>query len=197
MSDVGIDTFGAILEELKGIPYADKLIRISQVGLGVINMWFLRKVARFLRGSESISIAEKNSFLESLNLRDRRRIASYITNLLYVSEDEKKADIIGNIYAARVRGMISNEQMLRLCSIISKVFVDDLKHLSTYSEATDYQGYVTDSLYSVGLLERMSSVMEWVDEKGVNSMSMGGRKFVLNDMGSILLQLLADNGTLL
>jgi len=190
--DVGIDTFGALLEELKGIPYVDKIIRICQVGLGVNNMWFLRKVARFLKATESISDAEKNRFLEGLDMRDKRRITSYITNLLYVSEDEQKAEIMGNIYAARVMGRISNELMLRLCSIVNRVYVDDLQCLPQYFEATDYQGYVTDSLYSAGLLERLSSVSEWVDENGQNSMSMGVRRFVLNDLGNTLFRLLFD-----
>jgi hypothetical protein len=90
--------------------------------------------------------------------------------------------------------MINNEQMLRLCSIINRVFVDDLNHLPTYFNATDYQGFVTDSLYSAGLLERLSSVREWTDEEGVNSMSMGERRFVLNDLGNILFHILNEGG---
>ncbi len=192
LSDIGIDTFGAVLDELKGIPYVDTLIRISQVGLGVINMWFLRKVARFLRGTESISDEEKNRFINGLSLKDKQRISSYIINLLYISEDEQKAEIMGRVYASRVRNVISNEQMLRLCSVVNKVFVDDLQQLATYFKSTDYQGYVTDSLYSVGLLERLSSVSEWVDEHGVNSMSLGGRKYILNDLGTILFRVLYE-----
>ena len=192
LSDIGIDTFGAVLDELKGIPYVDTLIRISQVGLGFINMWFLRKVARFLRGTESISDEEKNSFINGLSLKDKQRISSYIMNLLYISEDEQKAEIMGRVYAARVRNIISYEQMLRLCSVVNKVFVDDLQQLVTYLKSTDYQGYVTDSLYSVGLLERLSSVSEWVDENGVNSMSMGERKYILNDLGTTLYRVLYE-----
>lgn len=194
--DVEIDTAVQIINEVKEIPYADKIIKFCQVGYGILNIWHLRKIAKFLKGSESISDEEKDNYLASLDKKDKQRISGYLANLLYLSEDEEKAEIIGIIYAARVRNMITNEEMLRLCSDVNKVFVFDIRNLVEYMEPCEYKGFVTDNLYTGGLLEQMSSAEQTKDEQGYIGMSLGVRKYKLNRMGEILFTILTEAGCL-
>ena len=192
--DVEIDTFGQIMEELKDMPYVDKLIKFCKVGFGIMNMWQIRKIARFLKGSETISDEEKDKYLNSLNKKDKQRISGYLTNLLYVTEDEEKAEILGLIYAARVKNEINNEDMLRLSSDVNKVFVFDLQLLNNYVSPHKYCGYTTDNLYSAGLLEQLSSAEEIPEDNGVHGIAIGVRKYKLNIMGEKLMSILRNAG---
>ena len=192
--DVEIDTFGQIMEELKDMPYVDKLIKFCKVGFGIMNMWQIRKIARFLKGSETISDEEKDKYLNSLNKKDKQRISGYLTNLLYVTEDEEKAEILGLIYAARVKNEINNEDMLRLSSDVNKVFVFDLQLLNNYVSPHKYCGYTTDNLYSAGLLEQLSSAEEIPEDNGVHGMAIGVRKYKLNIIGEKLMSILRNAG---
>lgn len=192
--DVEIDTAGQIISELEDVPYVDKLIKFCKVGYGILNIWHIRKIAQFLKGSESVSDEEKDRYLESLDKKDKQRISGYLTNLLYLTEDEEKAKIIGFIYAARVRNRITNEEMLRLCSNLNKLFVFDIKILPEYTEPCEYKGYVTDNLYVGGLLEQMSSAEQTKDVHGDIGMALGLRKYKLNRVGEMLLAILSEAG---
>ena len=192
--DVEIDTVGQIINELKDVPYVDKLINFCKVGYGILNIWHIRKIAKFLKGSESISDEEKDKYLGNLDKKDKQRISGYLTNLIYLTEDEEKAEIMGIIYAARVRNRITNEDMLRLCSNLNKLFVFDIKSLPEYNNPCEYKDYVTDNLYVGGLLELMSSAEETKDEQGNISMAIGVRKYRLNSIGHMLLTILLEAG---
>lgn len=181
--DVEIDTMGDIMKEMTDMPYVDKIVKFCKVGLGILNVLHIRKIARFLKGSESISDKEKNRYLSSLDKKDKQRISGFLTNLLYLTEDEDKAEIFGHIYAARVRNEINNEEMLRLCSSVNRIFVFDLKKLNQYSTPITYTGYETDNLYAGGLLEQMSTAET---QEHLHSISLGVRKYKLNQLGEKL-----------
>ena len=107
-----------------------------------------------------------------------------------MTEDEEKAEILGLIYAARVRNEITNEDMLRLSSDVNKVFVFDLQLLNNYVSPHEYSGYTTDNLYSAGLLEQLSTA----EKSGLHGMAIGVRKFKLNVMGEKLMRILRNAG---
>ena len=192
--DVEIDTIGSIIENAEEIPYAGSLLKFCKAGLGFINIWFLRKIARFIKASAIVSDVEKEQFLKNLSSKDKTRISCYLTNLLYVTEEERKAEIMGKIYAARVRNKINNEMMLRLCSTVNGVFIFDLDTLYKYREESDYDGYMTDNLFGSGLLEQLSSnKTEKVPGKSYYSMSIGLKRYKLNEIGEILCKILSDD----
>lgn len=181
--DVEIDTVGDIMKELADTPYVDKIVKFCKVGYGIFNVWHVRKIARFLKGSGSISDEEKDKYLSKLSKKDKQRISGFLTNLLYITESEEKAEIFGLIYAARVRNEIDNEEMLRLCSSVNRVFVFDLPLLSTFVFPHKYVDYHTDNLYAAGFLEQLSSAET---QEHLESIALGVRKYKLNSMGEKL-----------
>ena len=52
--------------------------------------------------------------------------------------------------------------------------------------------YCTPRNYGLNWRHSDFDISEWVDENGVNSMSMGGRKYILNDLGTILFRVLYE-----
>ena len=147
--------------------------------------------ARFLKGSESISDEEKDKYLSNLSKKEKQRISGFLTNLLYITESEEKAEIFGLIYAARVRNEIDNEEMLRLCSSVNRVFVFDLPLLSSFVAPNNYVDYHTDNLYAAGFLEQLSSAET---HEHLQSISLGVRKYKLNAIGEKLRSILSFAG---
>ena len=92
----------------------------------------LRRNWPILIVSEDIDDKIKNQFYSSLSQRNYKHISAYLIHLL--STEENKAMIMGSIYKARLMNRINNNEMLRLCSVVARAFLPDLKSLPDYLE---------------------------------------------------------------
>ena len=138
---------------------------------------------QFLQQSEDISQEKKEAFLAKLDKKDRKRMYGYLMHLLYTAEEDRKADVVGKVYRDRIMGNIDNDMFLRLCSAINKVYIDDVDQLHKYVEPNPKDDYVTNNLYSSGLLQTTESKFE-------ESTFVVGGSYVLNDIGRHLLRIL-------
>ena len=177
------EVFSDVLEEMKDFPWLGSLIKLGMVGKGFLDLRFVWKIGRFLQQSEDIPQEKKEAFLAKLGKKDRKRMYEYLMHLLYRAEEEKKADVMGKVYRDRIMGNIDNYMFLRLCSAINKVYIDDVDRLVEYVEPNPKNDYVTNNLYSSGLLQVTESKFEG------SSLVVGG-SYVLNDVGKHLLRLL-------
>ena len=80
-------------------------------------------------------------------------------------------------------GHIDNDMFLRLCSAINKVYIDDVDRLKEYVKPNPKDDYVTNNLYSSGLLQTTESKFE-------ESAFVVGGSYALNDIGKHLLRIL-------
>lgn len=172
-----------ILDELKEFPWLGSLIKLGRVGKGFMDLRFIWKIGRFLQQSEDISQEKKEAFLAKLDIKDRKRMREYLMHLLYTAEEDRKADVMGKVYRDRIMGNIDNDMFLRLCSAINKVYIDDVEKLQNYVKPNPKDDYVTNNLYSSGLLQTTESKFEG------SSFVVGG-SYVLNDIGRHLLRIL-------
>lgn len=172
-----------ILEEMKECPWLGSLIKLGRVGKGFMDLRFVWKIGRFLQHSEDIVQEKKEAFLAKLDKKDRKRMYEYLMHLLYTAEEERKADIMGKVYRDRIIGNIDNDMFLRLCSAINKVYIDDVGMLQEYINPNPKNDYITNNLYSSGLLQITESRFEG------SSFVVGG-SYVLNDVGKHLLRIL-------
>lgn len=172
-----------ILDELKDMPWLGSLIKLGKVGKGFMDLRFIWKIGRFLRQSEDISIEEKEAFWGKLDKKDRKRMREYLMHLLYTAEEDRKADVMGKVYRDRIMGNIDNDMFMRLCSAINKVYIDDVDKLQNYVEPNPKDDYVTNNLYSSGLLQTTESKFE-------ESTFMVGGSYVLNDIGKHLVRII-------
>lgn len=90
---------------------------------------------------------------------------------------------MGMLYRDRIMGNIDNDMFLRLCSAVTKVYIDDVDRLADYVKPNPKDDYVTNNLYSSGLL--MIS-----DPNGEGSTVIIGVRYELNDIGKHLLRIL-------
>lgn len=177
-----------IVETFCEIPYVGSLIKLGRLANKFQDLHFIRKLAKFLQKEQNIPIEEKERFLSGLGSNQRRKMYEYITHYLLRAEDDAKADIMGYIYKERVYGNIDNEMFLRLCSIVDRAFVYDLRSLPKYEKEdkniNDYDSTIVNALMNLGLIDNEIDNGAW-----------GNRTIIeLNDIGLALHRILNQNG---
>lgn len=183
MADVSAD----VIETMMDIPFIGSVLKLGKLGMDVRDYFFIRRVASFLQGSSKVSDEERQSFaveVKKYGKEKKRKLASYLISLIGSVDDEEKATIMGWIYAERVKNHIDDDMMLRLCSVVNKCFLSDLKTLSEYQKVKVKNGFVSSNLFSLGLLEDSG-----IDGGSVNYEG-GGTIYVLNEIGQKLYDIL-------
>lgn len=183
------EVFADILKTAEDIPYIGSLFKLGKVAVNYMDYRFVRKLHFFLEQSESVEPEKKEKFLNNLSPDDYKRINSYLTQLLYSSEEDGKAILMGKIYRSRLMEEIDNDMMLRLCSIVNKAFLPDLEHLHEYTVENGSNDYICDNLNALGLLQDLENEYEEHHE-GWHSTSLGPTKHQLNVVGHELLRIM-------
>ena len=191
-ADLGLEVGADIIETVADVPYVGSLFKLGKAAKSYIDYRFFRKLGHYLKYANSLPEEKVAEFLDSISPKDKKRISDYLTQVLYSAEDDEKAEIMGKIYVRRVLGEIDNEMMLRLCSIINKCFIYDLKHLRDYKEVTDTNDYITDNLVALGVLADAGNMYEETDD-GLDATGFGPTKHTLNEVGVTLCQIIEDN----
>ena len=177
------DVFSDVWEEMKDFPWVGSLIKLGKVGKCFMDLKFVWKIGRFLKKSEDIEQEKKEAFLAKLDKKDRKRMNEYLMHLLYTAEEDRKADVMGMVYRDRILGNIDNDMFLRLCSAVNKVYIDDVVKLKDYVTPNPKDDYVSNNLYSSGLLKLS-------DPDGEDGGLYIGVRYELNDIGRHLLRIL-------
>ena len=179
------DVASEVIDTMVDFPWIGSLIKSGRVGKRLLDLHFVRKIAIFLKQSDDIEKEEKESFLSKLDQKDRKRMKDYLMHLLYTAEEDKKAAVMGMVYRDRIMGNIDNDMFLRLCSSINRVYIDDIEKLINYVKANSKNDYISNNLYSSGLLQMTESLFTG------ESIQLGG-DFELNEVGKHLLRILRD-----
>lgn len=102
--------------------------------------------------------------------------------MLYISEEDEKAKIMGMIYKTRILNEIDNDMMLRLCSIVYKSYLPDLKKLPYYIEKNNEDSIEANNFINLGLIDNYVGG-SWLNEP----------IWELNDIGNQLYEILNQN----
>ena len=183
-----LDVSADIVETFCDIPYIGSLIKLGKVGSKFQELHFVRKVAKFLEKEKDIPEKEKEKFLDGLTPKRRKILYEYLTHYLLRAEDDAKADIMGYIYKERVYGRIDDKMFLRLCSIVDRAFVFDLKFLPDYADEHKYTNdeniLIVNQFTNLGLIDNDIDTGAW----------SYGATIGLNDIGLNLHRILESNG---
>lgn len=165
------------------LPYLGSLFKIGEVAINLMNWKFAQKIGKFLQQIDDLSETQIEQYLSNLSDKDYSRISDYLLHLLYNADEESKVTLMGKIYKARILNIIDNDMMLRLCSIVQRAYFPDLIELASYTSSRVDKNYVTDNLFSMGLLS--------VDSGGVeNNILRIGTSYTLNSIGELLLSII-------
>lgn len=183
--ELELEVAADIIEICKDVPYVGSLLKLGKVLINIKDWWFTKKLAKFLKASEDIDEETKVQFYSSLNQEDYKRISAYLIHLLSTAEEEDKATIMGSIYKVRLMNKINNDEMLRLCSVIARAFLPDLKSLPDYLEENTNISIEAQSFINLGLIDNFLGGV-WTNHESC----------CLNDTGKLLHDILSESGWL-
>ena len=178
-----LDAFADMMDSLAGFPFVGFLIKCGMIGKRYLDFRFVKKIARFLSKEQDIPIEKKIQFLDSLTPKQRKKISDYVTHYLFHAEDDEKADIMGILYRSIVLEEIDDEMFLRLCSIVDKAFISDLKALPQFIEENRENSIETQSFINLGLIDN-----------NLGGLWQGYPKTELNGIGKKLYEILNSVG---
>ncbi len=181
-TELDFDVLSQIVDSSQTIPILGPILKLGKLGLNYIDYLFMKKLGIFLEQSKNINKEKKQNFIDKLSPNDNKHISSYLIHLLYASEEEDKAKIMGMIYKARLLNEIDNSMMLRLCSIVYKSFLPDLKKLPFYKEQNVEDSIEANNFINLGLINNFVGGI-WVDEPS----------WKLNEIGNQLYEILNQN----
>lgn len=183
------EVFADILDTAKGLPYIGSLFKLGKVAVNYMDYRFVRKLHFFLEQSETLDPEKKEKFMKGLSESDNKRISAYLTQLLYSSEEDSKAALMGKIYRSRLLDEIDNDMMLRLCSVVNKAFMSDLGHLGEFVKDNKSDDYIRDNLNSLGLLRDLGGAYQ-TEDGDWEGLGFGPSIHRLNDVGRELLRIM-------
>ena len=121
--NIELDVFVDILETCKDIPYVGSILKLGKVAVNYMDWRYTIKLSKFLQYSNELDDEIVNEYISSLSQKDYDRISNYLKHLLYNSEEDEKARVMGFIYKARLLNKIDDNIMLRLCSVVNNSFL--------------------------------------------------------------------------
>lgn len=177
------DVFVDIFDSLADFPFIGSLIKLGMIGKRYVDYRYIKKLARFLSKGQDIPIEKKKRFLDSLTPMRRMKLFDYVIHYLFHAEDDEKAEIMGFLYRARVLDEINDIMFLRLCSIVDKAFVYDLRALPEYIKENRDNSITTQNFINLGLIDNYLGGT-WVDYDK-SELNQVGRKLheILNSVG--------------
>lgn len=178
-----LDISGNLIELVCDFPFIGSLIKLGRIGCKYQELFFVRKLAKFLEKEQEIPTEEKEKFLTGLSSKQRNKMYEYLMHYLLRAEDDAKADIMGYLYKERIYKKIDDEMFLRLCSIVDKSFVFELKAMPKYVEKNTEDSIEANSFINLGIIDNYVGGI-WKDMPS----------FELNVVGKTLHKILDSNG---
>ncbi len=160
LQDVAVGAFEAAIDSeladgvLKEIPVFGWLISLGRAGVSVRDRLFARKVEEFITSFSDLSWTERSRIFDELGstpeLQERAALA--IVDILERCDPIHKPRLIGNLFVAMMRRHVLPEDLLRLCSMITGVFPEDLQTLAKRHNPEDLEDGRRFALQANGFL---------------------------------------------
>lgn len=160
LQEVAVGAFEAAIDTemadgiLKEIPILGSLVSLGKAGISIRDRIFARKVEEFINTVSQLSWSERSRIFDELGstpeLQERAALA--ILDLLEKSDPIDKPRLIGNLFVAMRRGHIAGKDLLRLCTMITGVFPDDLQALAKRHSPDDLEDGRRFALQANGFL---------------------------------------------
>ena len=169
---------------LRDIPVIGMLTGLMKAGRDIKTALFIRKVAIFLKKLSSISIQERQKFINQFDSKEKQHeFGQTVLLLLDRAEDMKKPHLIAKIICAYILGQINESDAFRLCAMINRCYTQDLEFLKNYYDSKKIEpGLVTQSLFLAGFLSNHDierNDPQWIGETG----------YYLNEYADLLIRI--------
>ncbi|MBB6128827.1 hypothetical protein [Mucilaginibacter lappiensis] len=156
----GIDVVGILVDLVTKLPVIDTFNKLRNSFNNYNALRLHKKLTRFLLGISDIQPLDRQRFMEDLDsLHElKEKSGEVLIDIIVRMNHLGKIDFLINLFKAKISSKIDIKEFLRLAMILEKVSIMDLHSLKNYDVETysntpgKYEGSLTDSLYSAGLL---------------------------------------------
>ena len=168
------------------IPMIGLLIKTIGLVSTVRDGLFSRKIKRFLLELDKVDESQRIEFELKME-RDKNGFYESLLIVIDQCDSVEKAGLIGKIFSASIRGRISPDVCLRLCSSVNRAFVDDIKAIARFNHPRMNDLEAAEGLVAVGLARRIYDI----EDLGLDSNRRSF--FELNKYGIMILDLVFNS----
>ncbi|MBL37299.1 MAG: hypothetical protein CMP07_02700 [Xanthomonadales bacterium] len=113
---------------LKDIPVVGFVAKSIDVVSSIRDKLFASKIVRFLEAIEEIGEEEKSKLREKMSNspQEAGKVGEVVILTIEQATDSDKSDLVANVFLAYVSGIITANELRRMCDVVDKSFVDDL-----------------------------------------------------------------------
>jgi len=189
-TNLGESALDSILSDgiFKDIPVVGSLISLGKLTYSISDYFLLTRIIHFINGLDLKTQDEIDKFKRKyFKDKDYNKIGSKILLAIEKADDQKKLKWLAKCFRHYFDRKITRSNFLRLTTIITNAFVEDVEKLKVFDEREEItsendiiETYILDQLFSLGLLETHG--FDAGDISGVNS----GNIYALNEFGKIV-----------
>jgi hypothetical protein len=161
LSDVGIEMMESGIDQfldeglLQNIPIVKTILSVYKAGVGFREQFFIKKILVFLNSLSDTSVEDRIKFLEKHHCEDSNLGESLII-ILDRLDSMHKPKLIANLFKSYLAEEIDSVTYHRLCQIVDRCFIEDLKFLKLNEDKETVTGFGALGLANNGLAERAS-----------------------------------------
>lgn len=170
---------------LDGVPIFGTAASIWRAGKEIQHELFIRKIVKFLAETSKVKSEDRKLFEK--NLKNTGKIEEFGEAILHIIDkidDTKKPIIVGRLVSAHMKGLIEYSKTMRLASIVSRCYVQDLELLKDFKHGVQRESTpIAETLHSIGLLSNGG-----LDGGDVSDPLSSGVIYYMNEFGELLLR---------
>jgi hypothetical protein len=180
--EIGLDS---ILEDglLKDIPVVNSIISLYKTGVNIRERFLIKKLLVFLTSLSDTTIEDRLEFI-SKHEKQSAKIGEELIILLDRLDHANKPEYVAKLFKHYLNEEISLIVYHRLCQIIDKCFIEDLKFLKENESREIVTGIEALGLANNGLAVRASFDGGTFDEVNYNPKT----DYKINELGKLLIK---------
>lgn len=115
---------------LTDIPFIGTALKICKAVDSIRDRAFALKLSRFVMSLENITEKQKRSLKEKMSAggEEAKKIGEILLFVLERVTDLNKPSLLSQVFLAYIDGVVSGEELRRLCQAVDTAFADDLQH---------------------------------------------------------------------
>jgi len=155
--ELTLDAFlnGGLIED---VPIIGTLVKLKNVGVGIREYLFTKKLLGFLKSINNVSQEDCDSFADEMDndIDKKKKVGESLLLLIERMDEVDKAELLGNAFHSYLSSIIDYETFFRIGRAIDRCMVSDLRFVHNYERATDAFPESAFDLASCGLIEMVS-----------------------------------------
>ena len=153
LAELAIDS---VLDDglLRDVPVIGALVGLWNAQRSVRDRLYLTKMLKFFGPLSKAPLEARRNFVETTLNSDRKKqkFSEAVVHLVERADSSEKTELYGRFFLAHIQGQYEYEHVLKICSMIDRSFLPDLRHLRDFVIAEAEDNLLTGELYKNGFL---------------------------------------------